>query len=333
MDHTLENGSEHWPPGTVRLEDIQRTNGKDIILQPRPTTDPNDPLNWPNWRKNWNFAICCFYALMVWALIDASTPTWGPMNEQLGFSYTILNDSYAVGSGSLALGAFLLIPFALKFGRRPIYIISTMVQFAVCIWSAKLETVADLILVNLFACGFGALAEVMVQMTVADVFFVHQRGLMNTLYVWIFSTGGSLAPVAAGYITTNQGWRWVWWWLTIFFGICLVLFFFTYEESKFIPAIHSNSGPEIVEGKAERSGSQDKGPQADYHPGNGEDGTPQDLNSISINHEIPVKTYWQKLAVTTTTKGDFIDFIRHGFQPLAILFTIPAVAYMALIYG
>lgn len=132
------------------------------------------------------------------------------MNQELGFSYTILNDSYAIGCGTLAFGAFLLIPFALKYGRRPIYIVSTALQLGVSIWSAKLQTVADIMLINAFSCLLGALAEVICNMTIADVYSVHQRGRMTSFYVWVTNVGGSLAPVAAVYITRSQGWRWVW---------------------------------------------------------------------------------------------------------------------------
>jgi hypothetical protein len=40
-----------WPPGTVRLELLKTGYDAKIILLPRPTLDPNDPLNWPKWRK------------------------------------------------------------------------------------------------------------------------------------------------------------------------------------------------------------------------------------------------------------------------------------------
>jgi hypothetical protein len=151
MDSRDENDAKIWPPGTVRIEDMLKSKGEDIILQPRPSDDPNDPLNWSQLCKWWNFALVS-YALMVFALIDAVTPTWGPMNVQLGFSYAILNDSYGIGCGTLAFGAFLLIPFALKYGRRLIYIVSTLIQFAVFVWSAKLETVADPMLANAMSC-------------------------------------------------------------------------------------------------------------------------------------------------------------------------------------
>ena len=68
---------------------------------------------------------------------------------------------------------------------------------------------------------------------ITDVFFVHQRGLLNSIYIWVLNVGGNLAVVAAGFITINQGWRWVWWWFTIFFGVQLIAFTFGFEETKF----------------------------------------------------------------------------------------------------
>ena len=64
-----ESDNNAWPPGTVRLEDLHRigTNGE-VILQPRPSRNPNDPLNWPRLEKYLNFGLVSFYAMMVFAL-------------------------------------------------------------------------------------------------------------------------------------------------------------------------------------------------------------------------------------------------------------------------
>ena len=69
MRSTYEDDKNDWPPGTVRLEDLHST-GKDgeVILQPRPSRDPNDPLNWPKWQKYLNFGLVSYYAMMVFAL-------------------------------------------------------------------------------------------------------------------------------------------------------------------------------------------------------------------------------------------------------------------------
>lgn len=87
-----------WPPGTVRLQVLQdNSKGQDaeIILQPRPTDDPNDPLNWPKPQKILNYFLASFYAMMVFAFVNATSPTWGPMGDELNFSDETLTNTYA----------------------------------------------------------------------------------------------------------------------------------------------------------------------------------------------------------------------------------------------
>ena len=90
---TQDENDPAWPPGTVNIELVKEDGDHDIILQPRPTSSPNDPLNWPLWRKHLNFALANFYAVMVFVNIDATTPTWGPMGTELHFSDATLNDT------------------------------------------------------------------------------------------------------------------------------------------------------------------------------------------------------------------------------------------------
>ncbi|KAK0343110.1 hypothetical protein LTR91_024486 [Friedmanniomyces endolithicus] len=62
MDYQVQ---ELLPPGTVALEDLQRN---EIILQPTPSDDPEQPLNWSVGRKTVNYVIVCFYALITFTL-------------------------------------------------------------------------------------------------------------------------------------------------------------------------------------------------------------------------------------------------------------------------
>lgn len=234
----------------------------------------------------------------------------------------------------------MLIPFALKYGLRPIYVLSSAAQMAIMIWAARTVTAGDWWGVNALQCWVGSLAETMVQMTVADVFFVHQRGLMNSIYIWSSNFGSSLAPVAAGFVTASMGWRWVWWWMAIFFGVVLVAFIFGFEESKFdwtAAVIHGVPPP--VDGASTKSDAEiqpdEKQPESDPEKeaasnvmsGEGP------LTAIQIDPSLPRKTYLQRLSLATTTPGPFMLFARHAYQPFQILFTIPGVAYMSLVYA
>ncbi|EFX04651.1 major facilitator superfamily MFS-1 [Grosmannia clavigera kw1407] len=333
-----------WPPGTVRLELIKADHSTEIVLQPRPTSDPNDPLNWPMWRKYLNFGLAAFFALMVAAQVSATTPTWGPMGDELHFSDAVLNDTYAIGCATLALGGFMLIPFALKYGLRPIYVLTCLAQLGVMIWAARTETAGDWWGVNAVQCWLGSLGECMVQMTITDIFFVHQRGLMNSIYVWAYSFGGNLAPVAAGYITYSQGWRWVWWWCAIFFAVETVIMVLGFEESKFDwTAVPISGRPldveQIVDDKTDEKGRPSIGVRIPDLETDSPDAVPSESDAfangttVEINQSIPRKPYWKRLVFTTTTKGPWQLFARHAYQPFMIMFTIPGIGYICLVYA
>ncbi|XPS72338.1 hypothetical protein M3J09_004503 [Ascochyta lentis] len=306
---TTDDDRSAWPPGTVTLEELRRATGDlqeevEVILHPKPTNDPNDPLNWKTWEKYLNFGLTLLYSLVIFGFISAATPTWPAMMEELGFTIELLNNGYATGSASLAVGALIFIPFALKYGRRPIYLISLAAQIA------------------LFNCLIGALAEVIVQMTIADLFFVHERGLMNNLYVWCMTIGGSLMPIAEGYITIDQGWRWLWWWIAIILGVSLLLFALFYEETKFMPSI--NGTPFIVDSHdpPENNKSSDDKP-LDL----------QTVESIVAAAPPPRRSYLRRLIPWTTSEGSLLQLLHHTYQPFIVMATIPAVLYVALLYG
>lgn len=193
-----------------------------------------------------------------------------------------------------------------------------------------MQTVADLMLVNVLSCIVGALAEVLVQMTVADVFFVHERGLMNTIYFWFMTVGTTLAPLAGGFITLSQGWRWVWWWMAILFGVGLVAFVFLYEETMFseppingVPVADKLSPEVIIDKESHASPKELDAPQ---------DAVAQ-AKPLQVNHSIPLKTYRQKLALWSNSSMSFEQLLKHCYQPFIIMFSIPAVFFMALEYG
>lgn len=91
---------------------------------------------------------------------------WQNYNEDLGLSYALLNNGNASMLAGLSVGCLLIIPFALKFGRRPVYIISTLVCMLCAIWQAVMRSYASYISANLISGLAGAVSETLVQMTV-----------------------------------------------------------------------------------------------------------------------------------------------------------------------
>lgn len=75
----IDHGELKHVPGTVFLDDettyngdaaaaegLKHGTGKEahIVLAPQPSDDPNDPLNFPMWRKELIIAILCMGAML-----------------------------------------------------------------------------------------------------------------------------------------------------------------------------------------------------------------------------------------------------------------------------
>lgn len=264
---------------------------------------------------------------MVYALIDVATVTWAPVNEELGLSFALLKDSYAAGAGALAIGAIILVPFAIKLGRRPVYVLSTAMQCGLSVWLARMQNVADLMGANILTCFVGALAEVLVQMTVADMYFIHQRGLANTIYYWVMMVGTTLSTVAGGYIVSSQGWRWVWWWLVILLGAGFIVFLFLYDETVFLGSRRNESATrQLSEKKDSDLPTVEEIPRVEEEPANL-------ATNVDIDYSIPKKTFWQRLALWTISPLPWGQAAKHGYRPLVILLSFPPVFFMAFEYG
>lgn len=155
-----------------------------------------------------NFSLCCYYTLIFFVGLDILTVIYGPLITDLGLTATVMTNSFGLSTAGLALGCMLLIPFALQFGRRPLYLFSTLVSFGMAILAAEAKGPADLYSFNFIQGIAGSASEAICQMTIADLFFVHQRATMNGMYLIMQSTGAYLGPVIAGFIATNEGWPW-----------------------------------------------------------------------------------------------------------------------------
>ncbi|KAH7147086.1 major facilitator superfamily domain-containing protein [Dactylonectria estremocensis] len=287
-----------FPPGTMQLEDLtNQRQHRQVILQPVPSDDPNEPLNWSRSRKNANFALVCFYALIVYAIIDIGT-----VEE--------LNQSFAVSTAGLAIGGIIFIPFAFKFGRRPVYLLSIVIMVVTSIRQARMRTLGDLYGFNIVSGLAGSITETICALTIADLFFVHQRGSRTNILTIMICTGTYLAPVAAGYSAASQGWRWIWWWSSILAGVTLLLFALCYEETVHTPIVRGDI-PDDIDGI-----EQDRKSKI----------TSADTLSIEQSNtlaDIPLKSY---------CSGSSALFI-HIYRPFILLFTFPGVAFVALVYG
>ena len=114
-------------------------------------------------------------------------------------TYQHLSNSQAIGLTGTATGCVFFIPLALRYGRRPIYIVSLTVMAAMCLWQALMTSVKELYAISLITGLAGATNETIVQMTVCLLYFTS-----SSCHVLISPNVPSRSPTSSSFINAEQ---------------------------------------------------------------------------------------------------------------------------------
>ncbi|RAH47199.1 putative MFS transporter [Aspergillus brunneoviolaceus CBS 621.78] len=323
------------PPGTflfVKKSEDETQGQQVILLSPVPSSDPNEPLNWSTARKAVNFTLVLAVTCLIFTALSIQLIFWQLMVVDLNVTYTQLNRAMSVNSVGLSMGCVMFIPLAKKYGRRPIYLISTALMLVTAFWTAEIKSLSELYITNLIQGLAGATNEAIVQLTIADIFFVHHRGTMNALYMTMMMIGSFLTPMAAGLQATHQSWRMSYRTLGICNAIIFVLFMLIYEETKYtvvIDGVHESQEsidePQVVpasstKGDSKSAITEDIIPQTEA----------SSAGRVEIDLSVPMKSWRQRLALVTYTPE---PIWLYYYRPFEILFTFPAVLCCGLQYA
>lgn len=224
------------PPGTIVLySQGQSGSYRELVLNPQPSSSPNDPLNWTKGRKAWHTFLLITITGLGAGLSTCSSASSYAMTHELGISDNQFNIAVSILFIGIGSGTYFMSPLPSLLGRRLPYIISMAFGIAGSAMLAKVQR-KGLLTAAHFGLGVAeSCAEAMVQHSLADIFFEHQRGSVLGFYVLAISGGTFLGPLVAGYIAANEklGWRWIGWIGVICCVIVLFVFLFSLEETTF----------------------------------------------------------------------------------------------------
>ncbi|KAK5149521.1 hypothetical protein LTR04_007027 [Oleoguttula sp. CCFEE 6159] len=134
---------------------------------------------------------------------------------------------------TLGYANFIIVPLSNIFGRRPISIIFAVLIVLTCIWEALATSHSSLLAARALNGVVCATSESIMVQVIADVFFLHERGLWTGVYFTGYFLGAFLGPVMSGNIAARHGWRSFFWLevaLSVFAAIVLVV---SFPETKF----------------------------------------------------------------------------------------------------
>ncbi|KAH9222545.1 major facilitator superfamily domain-containing protein [Leptodontidium sp. 2 PMI_412] len=264
-DHHLEQ-----VPGTALLTDVIDANqqhhhngidtsilkhGKgrnaDVVLVPQPSNSPNDPLNWPLWKKDLMLFFICIDTAVVGAWGPMISPGYAEMSVQFGVSYNYLNGGLGWGIFMIGVSCFFTNSLAVIWGRRPIFLLGNLLLFISSLWAYFAHSYSSLLASRLIGCiGMSPfevlLPKSLVTATIADIYFVHERGVRIAAWGLCLSVGVGGGIIISGYIIEDLGWNWTYGVCAIFFGVWIpVLILFCPETAyRRDPILNTDLGTE-----------------------------------------------------------------------------------------
>ncbi|TKX18294.1 MFS transporter-like protein 171 [Elsinoe australis] len=240
VERTSEEVTQTNTLGHLRLRN-QQTN--EIILIPTPSNDPNDPLNW---SKGYRVYLALLVSLAMFfcnflaagpsvAIVNIVIDYFGTPPMSPGFSAAIAKTAYIFTTCALlqGMGNLFWMPLIIKYGRRPIYIISFAGYTACAIWAGVAKTYESELAARIFLGFFAGSGECIAPLTISDIFFLHERGFYMAMYTVALSLGVSGGVIISGLITINLSWRYIHYVAAALIGALTILVFLTLPETDY----------------------------------------------------------------------------------------------------
>ncbi|KAL1858521.1 hypothetical protein Plec18170_002720 [Paecilomyces lecythidis] len=258
-DSKVEHVPDNNRPGTddVRIRPglkYDKSGPVPVILVPQPSDDPNDPLNWPLWKRD--------VILTVLSLVSVLCTSTGPIMAAYALTITYYYErnltAVAILTGYQLCGAgvagIFIVPTARVWGKRHLYLLGNILMIASTAWAgASGHNYKSLLWSRVIQGVALAPFEALVNASVGDLYFVHERGKRMAFSNVALFGGSFLTPVIAGKIAASMTWQWTFYFVAIFTGVALPLTFFLVPETAFRRPDYLNTD---FEGDDERRSSQ-----------------------------------------------------------------------------
>ncbi|KKY26274.1 putative mfs multidrug [Phaeomoniella chlamydospora] len=182
--------------------------------------DPDNPRNWPTWRKVSTTAVA---SLAVFAVSFASSifgTTVHVTSEIYGMSVEAMNLGVALFILGFAGGPLFFGPLSEIYGHVVPYTIAFIGLTIFQIPVALAENVRTILVCRFFGGVFGSGIFAIVSGIFVELWEPITRGVALGLSSICINLGSTVAPVVGAYATDTIGWRWTAW-ITLI--LCLVL--------------------------------------------------------------------------------------------------------------
>ncbi|KAJ7134234.1 MFS general substrate transporter [Mycena epipterygia] len=217
IDEKVEAGSkdsnvESQSTPSLRKEEASPEGAKldkyGLPLIPQPSSDPSDPLNFPQWLKIAVLLQVSFIAGLGPLNQAVINPAYVPLAAHFHKTTVVASYQTTIAIALAGVGSFLWVPLANTYGRRPVLLFTTLLAAASSLGSGKAQTWTQLIgtrvLNGIGTSSFFTLGAGMV----ADCFFLHERGRAMGIFTVFLTNSAHVAPIPGGFLAQYVNYRW-----------------------------------------------------------------------------------------------------------------------------
>ncbi|KAL2409304.1 putative MFS-type transporter [Exophiala dermatitidis] len=297
---------------------------------PIPSHDPNDPLNFRTWEKTAVIVCCCWFSLLSLALAGGLGPFLSVFFEiylPQGYDADHVTFLLTIPNLCIGLGNYIVLPLSLAFGRRPVFLASSVVLLVATIGSAvQNDYNSHLATRTIQGLATGA-SESLLPLMLTEVTFLHQRGRVFGLYWMAQSIFSGILNLSGSYINSALGWRWYYWIFAIATGVGVVLNFFCAFETRFSRPATSVDGVVIVTDEFGVTHFLSDDEAQDRLDESGTRLAEPDAADTSARR----KTYLEKLRPWSQPHAQKLRMIWMSWVRMVQCLTSPAILYVVLI--
>ncbi|KAL8878277.1 MAG: hypothetical protein Q9198_003872 [Flavoplaca austrocitrina] len=342
--NVLDDASRPAFPQSPDALPLKYDKSNAIILVPQPTDDPNDPLNWPLWKRDVILLILSTMSVIASTLSPLLAANTVTLAIYFGRDFTqmaLLTGYHLCGVG---VAGVIFVASARIWGKRHLYLLGTVLIIISSAWGGAAGTNYASLLWARVVQGIGlAPFEALVNASVGDLYFVHERGKRMALSNLALFGGAFFTPVLVGKITQTIGWEWSFYMIAIFAGALLPFIFFFVPETAFARPEYqasSRSGENAstplngvhdlqISGESKDSQTPNQSGPASFEKQSTDF---KNRNAAPFANTVPPKaTFLQSLRLFNGRKSD-ANFFKLLLRPFP-LFLHPAVLWACLIQG
>ncbi|KAL3454640.1 major facilitator superfamily domain-containing protein [Aspergillus insuetus] len=195
-------------------------------------TNPNHPRNWHTLRKAYDIGLIILLEFYTTAINAAGATAAKDARHEFGIDLTLAVFLF-VSTYSLAqaLGNVIFPPYSEAFGRKKLYIISTVLYSVFSVMIASVPSLGAAIAGRTITGFLSAIPTVIITGSIEDMFNARDRIWLVFAYMVVANFAVAMGPVMSGYITASLGWRWVFYISSMVTG-CIGLLMLAIRESR-----------------------------------------------------------------------------------------------------